>query len=87
MASEFFSVCYFAFLFQLSEALAFLHCSAKMIHGNVCPESVIVSKNGAWKIAGFDFCITRSGSGTDVSFQKVAFCEVCCNIRNFRLVF
>ena len=38
-----------------------------MIHGNVCPESIIISKSGAWKISGFEFFITSSGSGTEVS--------------------
>ena len=27
-----------------------------MLHRNVCPESVIINKAGAWKLAGFEFC-------------------------------
>ena len=50
----------------MSEALSFLHASAKLIHGNLCPEAVIISRSGAWKIAGFDFCIGNSGSSTEV---------------------
>ncbi|XP_069485462.1 SCY1-like protein 2 isoform X2 [Ambystoma mexicanum] len=45
-------------LFQVSEGLAFLHSSVKMIHANICPENIILNKSGAWKIMGFDFCIS-----------------------------
>ena len=44
-------------LLQISEALAFLHTDAKLLHHNICPEVIMVSKKGAWKLAGFDFCI------------------------------
>uniref|UniRef100_H2ZDH0 Protein kinase domain-containing protein n=1 Tax=Ciona savignyi TaxID=51511 RepID=H2ZDH0_CIOSA len=56
-------------LMQISEALAFLHSSVKMVHGNLCPESIIVNKMGAWKIAGFDYCIANSGTISDVSYR------------------
>lgn len=44
-------------LMQLSEGLAFLHDSVKLLHRNISPESIIVNHQGAWKIFGFDFCI------------------------------
>ncbi|KAJ8018870.1 SCY1-like protein 2 [Holothuria leucospilota] len=47
-------------LLQLTEALKFLHNNVKMIHGNICPENVILNANGAWKLAGFDFFIQSS---------------------------
>lgn len=43
---------------QITEGLIFLHNDAKLLHGNLCPESIIVNEQGAWKISGFDFCIT-----------------------------
>lgn len=43
-------------LLQISEGLAFLHNDVKMLHRNITPESIIVNRNGAWKISGFDFC-------------------------------
>lgn len=43
-------------LLQVLEGLAFLHSSVKMIHGNLCPESIFINKTGCWKIAGFEFC-------------------------------
>ena len=42
-------------LFQLTNAVQFLHRSANLIHLNICPESVIVAADGAWKLAGFEF--------------------------------
>ncbi|CAD5229126.1 unnamed protein product [Bursaphelenchus okinawaensis] len=50
-------------LFQLSEALTFLHNDAKILHRNLCPNSVIINAKGAWKLAGFDFCINGVSDG------------------------
>nr|XP_034343011.1 SCY1-like protein 2 isoform X5 [Arvicanthis niloticus] len=47
-------------LLQVSEGLSFLHSSVKMVHGNVTPENIILNKSGAWKIMGFDFCVSSS---------------------------
>ncbi|KAK9875014.1 hypothetical protein WA026_005824 [Henosepilachna vigintioctopunctata] len=43
-------------LLQLAEGLAFLHNDVKLVHGNICPESIIINKSGVWKIFGLDFC-------------------------------
>lgn len=53
---EFFDVEIKYGLLKISEGLAFLHNDVKLLHRNICPESVIVNRNGVWKIAGFDFC-------------------------------
>lgn len=47
-------------LLQLSEGLSFLHTSVKMVHGNLCPENIIINTSGSWKIMGFDFSISSS---------------------------
>uniref|UniRef100_A0A0N5AAP7 Protein kinase domain-containing protein n=1 Tax=Syphacia muris TaxID=451379 RepID=A0A0N5AAP7_9BILA len=44
-------------LFQLAEALSFLHFDVHMLHRNICPESVVISSKGAWKLAGFEFAV------------------------------
>lgn len=44
-------------ILQLAEGLSFLHSDVKIIHRNLCPESIIINKQGSWKIFGFDFCI------------------------------
>ncbi|KAJ1356798.1 SCY1-like protein 2, partial [Parelaphostrongylus tenuis] len=56
-------------LFQLGEALSFLHIDAGILHRNVTPESVIVNDRGAWKLAGFKFSI----QGRSVSPGKFAY--------------
>ncbi|XP_054086089.1 SCY1-like protein 2 isoform X6 [Zeugodacus cucurbitae] len=50
---------------QLVEALSFLHYSGHVIHRNVCPSSILVTKRGTWKLAGLEF-IERM-SETDVN--------------------
>ncbi|KAM9334514.1 SCY1-like protein 2 [Symphorus nematophorus] len=47
-------------LLQISEGLSFLHSGVKMVHGNLCPENIILNKSGAWKIMGFDFSISSA---------------------------
>uniref|UniRef100_A0A3Q0QWQ0 SCY1 like pseudokinase 2 n=1 Tax=Amphilophus citrinellus TaxID=61819 RepID=A0A3Q0QWQ0_AMPCI len=47
-------------LLQISEGLSFLHSGVKMVHGNLCPENIILNKSGAWKIMGFDFSISSN---------------------------
>lgn len=51
-------------LLQIMEGLAFLHSDVKLIHKNICPESIIINQQGAWKIFGFDFCILNMGQNT-----------------------
>uniref|UniRef100_UPI00358F0628 SCY1-like protein 2 n=1 Tax=Myxine glutinosa TaxID=7769 RepID=UPI00358F0628 len=54
-------------LLQLAEGLSFLHNSVRMVHGNLTPENVILNKNGAWKIMGFDFFITVPSNDDNVT--------------------
>ncbi|XP_046552387.1 SCY1-like protein 2 isoform X2 [Haliotis rubra] len=56
-------------LLQMIEGLTFLHNDAKILHHNICPESIILNKNGTWKLAGFDFCALNSNT-TDQSLVK-----------------
>lgn len=50
-------------LIQLMEGLQFLHADMKMIHRNICPESVIVNIEGGWKLFGFDYCSVLNVDG------------------------
>lgn len=43
-------------LMQLMEGLQFLHADMKMIHRNICPESIVINNENCWKIFGFDYC-------------------------------
>uniref|UniRef100_A0A914XMK5 Protein kinase domain-containing protein n=1 Tax=Plectus sambesii TaxID=2011161 RepID=A0A914XMK5_9BILA len=59
-------------LFHLAEALSFLHIDAKMLHRNLTPESVIINERGAWKLAGFDFCLQGTpGSNGQTTFEML----------------
>lgn len=62
-------------LMQVAEGLAFLHNDVKLLHHNICPESIIVNQQGAWKIFGFDFCIANQSSPGAASFWP--FTEYC----------
>ncbi|XP_066275776.1 SCY1-like protein 2 [Branchiostoma lanceolatum] len=55
-------------LLQVTEGLAFLHNDVKMVHGNLTPEVIILNKNGAWKVAGFEFCIPSSNPPDQAAF-------------------
>ena len=57
-------------LFNLSEALEFLHCGVKLLHGNITPEVVVVTGGGTWKLMGFNFsCYSQYQSETTVSME------------------
>ncbi|XP_012216452.1 SCY1-like protein 2 [Linepithema humile] len=49
-------------LLQVGEGLAFLHSDVKLLHRNLCPESIVMNVHGAWKIFGFDFCVLNQNS-------------------------
>ncbi|XP_059477064.1 SCY1-like protein 2 isoform X2 [Neocloeon triangulifer] len=42
-------------LLQITEALTFLHYSGHVLHRNVCPASILVTKKGTWKLGGLEF--------------------------------
>ena len=37
-----------------------MHNDAKIMHRNLCPEAVVLTKLGCWKLAGFEFCVRSS---------------------------
>jgi hypothetical protein len=30
-----------------------------MLHRNIAPESILINQHGAWKIAGFEYCLGK----------------------------
>ncbi|KAH9636247.1 hypothetical protein HF086_009443 [Spodoptera exigua] len=62
-------------LMQIAEGLSFLHNDVKLLHHNICPESIIVNQQGAWKIFGFDFCIANQSPPGSAPFWP--FNEYC----------
>ncbi|PPQ63200.1 hypothetical protein CVT24_005745 [Panaeolus cyanescens] len=49
-------------ILQLCKGLSFLHTSAKLIHSNICPESIIINGAGDWKISGLGLTIPLQGA-------------------------
>ncbi|XP_047739124.1 SCY1-like protein 2 isoform X2 [Hyalella azteca] len=47
---------------QICEGLQFLNDSVKAVHCSISPDTVVVSQHGAWKLFGFDFCLTNSAA-------------------------
>ncbi|XP_023247109.1 SCY1-like protein 2 [Copidosoma floridanum] len=41
-------------LLQITEALTFAHNTMQLIHRNVCPSNIIITKKGTWKLFGFE---------------------------------
>ncbi|XP_068158038.1 SCY1-like protein 2 [Drosophila tropicalis] len=46
-------------LLQLFDGLQFLHNDAKIVHRNICAETIVINKNRSWKLFGFDFSIAN----------------------------
>uniref|UniRef100_A0A2C9JL58 Protein kinase domain-containing protein n=1 Tax=Biomphalaria glabrata TaxID=6526 RepID=A0A2C9JL58_BIOGL len=40
---------------QITEALAYLHNTEHLIHCNICPQSILLTRKGNWKLMGFGF--------------------------------
>ncbi|EJD05722.1 kinase-like protein [Fomitiporia mediterranea MF3/22] len=49
-------------ILQLCKGLSFLHTSARRIHSNLNPESVLINSAGDWKIGGLGLTIPLSGT-------------------------
>ncbi|EKM55637.1 uncharacterized protein PHACADRAFT_95292 [Phanerochaete carnosa HHB-10118-sp] len=47
-------------IIQLCKGLVFLHSSARLIHTNINPESIIINNAGDWKISGLGLTIPLS---------------------------
>lgn len=54
-AGEFYEIEIKYGLLSISEGLTFIHNDAKILHRNLCPEAIIISKRGSWKLFGFEF--------------------------------
>jgi len=73
------------FFFQLTEALAYLHYSGHVIHRNVCPSSILITKRGIWKLAGMEY-VGECGLGLGVqNWNGLARSAICIHIRIFGL--
>ncbi|KII88940.1 hypothetical protein PLICRDRAFT_91412 [Plicaturopsis crispa FD-325 SS-3] len=46
---------------QICKGLSFLHTSARLVHSNMCPESIVINSAGDWKISGLGLTIPLVG--------------------------
>ncbi|CAK9814468.1 SCY1-like protein 2 [Anthophora quadrimaculata] len=61
-------------LLQLGEGLAFLHGDVKLLHRNLCPESIVINSHGAWKIFGFEFCaLNQNAEGKQPQWSYIEY--------------
>lgn len=42
-------------LLSLIQGISFIHTEGKILHRNLSPESIIITKRGSWKLSGFEF--------------------------------
>ncbi|CAL7943963.1 unnamed protein product [Xylocopa violacea] len=56
-------------LLQITEALLFLHGTCKVLHRNVCPASIIITKRGTWKLSGLEFIVEKVNDIPMISLQ------------------
>jgi SCY1-like protein 2 len=48
-------------LLQVADGLTFLHQSAGLVHRSISPRSILVTRSGSWKLAGFGFTVPLDG--------------------------
>ncbi|KAH9854071.1 kinase-like protein [Lenzites betulinus] len=47
-------------ILQICKGLSFLHTSARIIHSNINPESIVINSSGDWKLSGLGLTIPLS---------------------------
>ncbi|CAH9073024.1 unnamed protein product [Cuscuta epithymum] len=62
-------------LLQMAETLDFLHNNAHLVHRSISPETVLITSNGAWKLAGFGFAVTAQSSSDPSNMQSFHYAE------------
>ncbi|KDR81413.1 hypothetical protein GALMADRAFT_239295 [Galerina marginata CBS 339.88] len=60
-------------ILQLCKGLSFLHTSAKLIHSNLSPESVVINGAGDWKISGLGLTIPLQTNGAPSRWEFPTF--------------
>jgi SCY1-like protein 2 len=63
-------------LLQVAKGLEFLHDSAKMVHGNLNPDSIFVNSKSDWKISGLAFAGPPDGAEGHQPTPQIALSEV-----------
>jgi len=59
-------------LIQIVEALVYVHNVEQYVHMNVSPQSIVVTKRGMWKLAGFAFAVSSNPDQQHSSVRPAA---------------
>ena len=59
-------------LFQIADGLAYLHSNEKLMHGNLTPSSIMITKRLFWKIAGLGFSEEPTKNGKVIHMIRVS---------------
>ena len=63
-------------LLQVAKGLEFLHDSAKLVHGNLCPEAIFINAKSDWKISGLGFAGPPDNAEGHQTLPRIALSEV-----------
>ena len=63
-------------LLQVAKGLEFLHDSAKLVHGNLTPDAIIINAKSDWKISGLAFAGPPDGAEGHQTVPQISLSEV-----------
>ncbi|KEF56467.1 SCY1 protein kinase [Exophiala aquamarina CBS 119918] len=66
-------------LLQVAKGLEFLHDSAKLVHGNLNPDAIIINAKSDWKISGLAFAGPPDGAEGHQPVPQISLSEVLHN--------
>jgi SCY1-like protein 2 len=64
---------------QVSKGLEFLHDSAKLVHGNLTPDAILINAKSDWKISGLAFSGPPDGAEGHQNTPQISLSEVLYN--------
>lgn len=65
-----------ACVLQVADALSYLHNVERLVHLNISPQCVVVTRKGMWKLIGLGFAQTWSEPGQQVDSAPSLFFKV-----------
>ncbi|KAH0844702.1 hypothetical protein AYO21_01977 [Fonsecaea monophora] len=63
-------------LLQVAKGLEFLHDSAKLVHGNLTPDAIMINAKSDWKISGLGFAGPPDGAEGHQTVPQISLSEV-----------
>ncbi|KIX94417.1 uncharacterized protein Z520_09803 [Fonsecaea multimorphosa CBS 102226] len=63
-------------LLQVAKGLEFLHDSAKLVHGNLTPDAIMINAKSDWKISGLGFAGPPDGAEGHQPVPQISLSEV-----------